>query len=124
MRSFAIVAGAIVGLLGVAFGAFGAHALKPVLTGLGRLETYELAVRYQFYHAFAMLLVGLLSNLYPSRKFNYASICFLTGIIIFSGSLYTLSLTGLAVLGAITPIGGFILIVGWAFLIVGALEKK
>jgi uncharacterized membrane protein YgdD (TMEM256/DUF423 family) len=124
MKKFSILSGAILGLLGVAFGAFGAHALKPMLTQLGRLETFELAVRYQFYHAFALLFTGLLSNFYPSTKFRYAGICFLSGIVLFSGSLYILSLTGIGTLGAITPVGGFILLIGWAFLIVGTLEKK
>jgi uncharacterized membrane protein YgdD (TMEM256/DUF423 family) len=124
MKRFSLISGAIFGLLGVAFGAFGAHALKPMLLQSGRLDTFELAVRYQFYHAFALLVVGLLMNLYPSRSFGYSSICFLIGIIFFSGSLYALSFTGIGVLGAITPIGGFLLIIGWSFLLLGIWNMK
>lgn len=124
MKKFSLVSGAVLGLLGVALGAFGAHALKPLLIQSGRLETYELAVRYQFYHAFALLITGLLTNYSPSLKFKYAGICFLGGVLLFSGSLYALSFTGLGILGAITPIGGFLMIIGWAFLVVGVLQKK
>ena len=124
MKRFSLISGAILGLLGVAFGAFGAHALKPMLLQSGRLDTFELAVRYQFYHAFALLATGLLINLYPSRSFGYSSICFLAGIVFFSGSLYALSFTGIDVLGAITPIGGFLLIIGWSFLLLGIWNIK
>ena len=124
MKTFSLVSGAILGLLGVALGAFGAHALKPLLLQTGRLETFELAVRYQFYHAFALLITGLLTNYSPSVKFKYAGICFLGGVIFFSGSLYALSFSGIGILGAVTPIGGFLMIIGWALLIVGLWEKK
>jgi uncharacterized membrane protein YgdD (TMEM256/DUF423 family) len=124
MKRFALTSGAVLGLLGVALGAFGAHALKQTLIQTGRLETYELAVKYQFYHAFALLIVGLLHNQWPaSVKFKYSAICFLIGVIFFSGSLYVLSLTGIGVFGAITPIGGFLLLIGWAFMIAGFWQK-
>ena len=124
MNRFSLIAGAVFGFLGVALGAFGAHALKPLLTQLNRVDTFELAVRYQFYHAFALLATGLLANFFPSVKFKYAGICFVTGILFFSGSLYVLSFTGIGALGAITPIGGVFLILGWAFLFVGVLGNK
>ena len=124
MKTFSLVSGAVLGLLGVALGAFGAHALKPLLIQTGRLETFELAVRYQFYHGFALLVTGLLTNYSPSVKFHYAGICFLGGVVFFSGSLYALSFTGIGILGAVTPIGGFLMIIGWALLVVGLLEKK
>lgn len=108
---------------GVAIGAFGAHALRPILEENARTETFELAVRYQFYHAFAIIFSGVLMQRAPSKKFTWAVICFLAGIFIFSGSLYTLSLSGMTVLGAITPVGGILFLMGWLFLFLG-LNKK
>src|SRR6188768_393232 len=111
------------GLLGVAIGAFGAHALKPMLLESGRLETFELAVRYQFYHAFALLATGILMNQLPVRFLKWASLFFTGGILFFSGSLYLLCFTGLGVLGAITPIGGILFIAGWLCLLISAAKK-
>jgi uncharacterized membrane protein YgdD (TMEM256/DUF423 family) len=114
----------ITGVLTVALGAFGAHALKPMLTAAGRLETYELAVRYQFYHTLALLAVGILMGQFASKKLSYAAIFFLIGIIFFSGSLYVLCFTGLTILGAVTPIGGVLFILGWVFLGWGVRNSK
>jgi len=111
------------GFLAVAIGAFGAHALKPLLTATGRLDTYELAVRYQFYHALAMLAVGILMNQFGSKALYYAGLFFFLGILLFSGSLYVLCFTGLGVLGAITPLGGLLFLLGWACLFAGAAKR-
>ncbi len=110
--------------LSVAIGAFGAHALRPLLEEHARVDTFELAVRYQFYHSFAILFAGLLMQPFPSRHIGRGVICFSVGIIIFSGSLYTLSLTGCRILGAITPIGGIGFIAGWLFLLLGINAKR
>lgn len=118
-----IMLGCLFGLLGVAIGAFGAHALKPMLLESGRVETFELAVRYQFYHAFALLATGLLMNQLPIRFLKFASLFFTGGIIFFSGSLYLLCFTGIGVLGAITPIGGVLFISGWVCLLISAAKK-
>jgi uncharacterized membrane protein YgdD (TMEM256/DUF423 family) len=115
---------AISGGLTVAIGAFGAHGLKSMLTTAGRLETFELAVRYQFYHTFALLAVGILMRNFTSKKLNYAAIFFLAGIIFFSGSLYVLCFTGLGILGVVTPIGGVFFILGWVFLVLGVGDSK
>jgi uncharacterized membrane protein YgdD (TMEM256/DUF423 family) len=115
---------AIVGMLGVIIGAFGAHALKPMLTASGRLETYELAVRYQFYHVLALLATGILMGQFLSKRLQYAAVLFIGGIIFFSGSLYVLCFTGIGVLGAITPIGGTMFIVAWLLLALGVTQKK
>jgi uncharacterized membrane protein YgdD (TMEM256/DUF423 family) len=112
-------AAAIMGGLAVAFGAFGAHALKATLTASGRLETYELAVRYQFYHTLALLAVGVLMNQFSTKKLRYAAMFFLGGIFFFSGSLYVLCFTGITILGAVTPVGGVLFILGWGFLLAG-----
>ncbi len=106
-----LIAASISGLLSVGLGAFGAHALKAILTATGRSETYELAVRYQFYHTLALLAVGILIEKFP--KLRTAALLFIIGIVIFSGSLYTLALTNQTMWGAVTPIGGMFLMVGW-----------
>jgi len=121
-KTVLILAG-ILGALSVGIGAFGAHGLEATLTANGRLETFETAVKYQFYHTLALLLLGILMLNMQSGYFGYASICFIIGIAIFSGSLYTLSLTNITWLGAITPIGGLSLIMGWVFLILGVSKS-
>src|SRR5690606_15273898 len=110
--------------LAVAIGAFGAHALRPLLEANARVDTFELAVRYQFYHSFAILFAGILMSTFPSKHIGRGAICFLVGILIFSGSLYALSLSGIRVLGAITPIGGVGFIAGWLLLLVGINAKR
>jgi len=122
-QRYTILWGSALGLLAVTIGAFGAHALKAMLTANARLETYELAVRYQFYHALAMLLLGSLMNPYPSKLLQYAGLFFLIGTLLFSGSLYVLSFTGIGKLGAITPLGGVCFIVGWGLLFAGVYKK-
>lgn len=109
--------------LAVATGAFGAHGLKELLGATGGEETYELAVRYQFYHALAILICGLLLGRFDSKWMSRAAVCFTLGIIFFSGSLYILSLTGLTFLGAVTPIGGLFFISGWIMLAVSLYKK-
>ncbi len=118
---FFIQFGALLGLLGVGLGAFGAHALRASLTAAGRFDTFETAVKYQFYHALALLAVGLLLNTFAGqadavRWLTYAGWSFLAGVLVFSGSLYVLCATGITVLGAITPIGGVLMMAGWAIL--------
>lgn len=119
-----IVAGAINGFLAVAFGAFGAHALKEKLSEK-YLAIWETAVQYQMFHALALVAIGILmsSKLFGHvSSLNAAGYFILVGIILFSGSLYVLSLTGIGVLGAITPIGGVAFLVGWILLIVAAVK--
>jgi uncharacterized membrane protein YgdD (TMEM256/DUF423 family) len=110
-----IVAAGILGFLGVALGAFGAHALKDKLTP-EQLARFETAVRYQFYHVFALLGVSLLSRAWPELNFAPAGWCFVAGVVIFSGSLYLIDLTGIRAFGAVTPVGGLLLLAGWAIL--------
>lgn len=119
-----LLIGAIAGALAVSIGAFGAHGLKAMLLENQRTETFELAVRYHFYHTFAILLTGLFMEFFDERKLRWASLSFVVGILIFSGSLYALSLTGITVLGAITPIGGVGFILGWVFLMMGFWRRK
>ena len=119
-----IAIGSVLGGLAVALGAFGAHSLRDVLTP-SALETFETGVRYQFYHAVAIILAGLVLGRDPSAKLaNAAGWLFMIGVAIFSGSLYLLTITGMRWLGAITPIGGVAFIVGWACLGLAAWRGK
>lgn len=113
----------IFGCLSVMIGAFGAHALKPLLEGSGRLDTFETAVKYQFYHTLALLAVGLMMYHIGRKTLHYAALLFVLGILFFSGSLYVLCITGLTVLGAVTPLGGVLFIAGWISLIAGVIRK-
>ena len=122
-KQTSLLLGAISGGLAVAIGAFGAHALKPLLMETGREATFELAVRYQFYHALALLATGLLTSETSRKTLHYSSLCFVFGIILFSGSLYVLCFTGIKMLGAITPFGGVFFILGWVLLGTGVYKK-
>lgn len=118
----AIIIAAILGFLGVTLGAFGAHALKDKFKEEKYVKNWETAVSYQFTHAFAIALTGILMHLLgTSSSFTWAMWLFTAGTVIFSGSLYVLSLTGIKKLGAITPIGGLCMLAGWALLLVSVL---
>ena len=119
-RTFALV-GALCGLTGVALGAFGAHGLRTRISP-EMLGVFETGVRYHLYHALALLATAsLMPRLGGGRLFVAAGWLFTAGIVLFSGSLYLLALTGITVLGAITPLGGVALIAGWACLAYGAI---
>ena len=113
---------AISGMVAVALGAFGAHALKEKLTTSGYLSTFETAVSYQFYHTFALLGIGIIAIKYPSTLLQWAGNSMMLGIVVFSGSLYLLCFTGVKWLGAITPIGGLGFIAGWFFLLLAVAK--
>ena len=114
-RTFCLL-GAILGFLGVAVGAFGAHGLRNRLSP-DMLAVFETGVRYQMYHVFAMLIVAAaIANVGDARLLVLAGWFFFAGILLFSGSLYALALTGTTMLGAITPFGGLAFLIGWACL--------
>lgn len=120
MTHLTLFIAAIGGLLSVAFGAFGAHALRARLDSQA-LAVFETAVQYQFHHSLALLAVALLMLQHPgSALLRSSAVLFTLGIVVFSGSLYLLSFTGLRWLGAITPLGGLAFIAGWACLAAGA----
>ena len=121
-KSF-LVLGSFLGLLGVGLGAFGAHALKDFLTENGNSITFDTAVKYQFYHAFALIITGILAKDFDNKWINYAGKAFLIGTIVFSGSLYAICITNIKMFGAITPIGGTLLILGWTCLIVSFVKS-
>ena len=107
--------------LGVLLGAFGAHGLQARLTA-DMLATFETGVRYHFIHALGLLAVAWAASRWPGAWTGWAGWLFVAGIVIFSGSLYLLAVTGIRWLGAITPIGGLCFIGGWVALAVGALR--
>ena len=119
-RAFTFV-GALFGCLSVAAGAFGAHALRQKL-GPDQLAVFETGARYQMYHAFALLAAAWASSQWASPAIRAAGWCFILGILLFSGSLYALALSGTRWFGAITPFGGLAFLVGWLFLAWGALK--
>lgn len=104
--------GAWSGLLAVAAGAFGAHALRARLDP-GMLATFETGARYQMYHALALIGASFAAGRWPGRMVSVAGWCFVVGTVLFSGSLYALALTGQRGFGAITPIGGVAFLAGW-----------
>lgn len=119
MELFWVRAGSLLMLWAVAAGAFGAHTLKGRLSDEMR-AVFETAVRYQAYHALALFAVAWLSSRYSGRGFQAAGGCFLAGIVVFSGSLYALSLTGVRRWGAVTPVGGGLFLLGWLLLLAAA----
>jgi uncharacterized membrane protein YgdD (TMEM256/DUF423 family) len=118
-----IVIGGLAAFLGVAAGAFGAHALRSRLSP-DLLSVFEVAVRYQMYHALALVLVGLGDGRLSPGAARLAGILFTGGIVIFSGSLYALALSGVRWLGAITPLGGLLFLSGWVALIAAGTGRR
>jgi uncharacterized membrane protein YgdD (TMEM256/DUF423 family) len=124
-----LIAAAVFGALAVIAGAFLAHQLKQKMSP-AIVEVYETAVRYQFYHVFALLACGILSEKFAGSQIRLAGNLFMIGILFFSGSLYSISgliTNGFAVpfvLGILTPLGGFSFILGWVFLTVAISTKR
>lgn len=120
MKLFVIL-GALLGGLGIAAGAFGAHALRAQLTPR-MLEVFETGVRYQMYHALALFAAAWMVQQTHSQSAQVAGWAFVAGTLLFSGSLYAMALTGARGLGVITPVGGVVFIIGWAALALSALK--
>ena len=126
-RNFLSIA-ALLGALCVVLGAFAAHKLRDIV-GPDTVAIFETGVRYQFYHVFALLFVALLSEKISNKWMVWAGNCFITGIILFSGSLYALTAlkiaenTHLTLVGIATPLGGIFFIAGWLFLYIGVTKK-
>jgi uncharacterized membrane protein YgdD (TMEM256/DUF423 family) len=124
-----LITAAILGALAVVAGAFLAHQLKQKMSP-AVVEVYETAVRYQFYHVFALLACGILSEKFAGSQIRLAGNFFIVGILFFSGSLYSISglmTNGISVpfaVGILTPLGGFSLILGWVFLTVAISTKR
>jgi uncharacterized membrane protein YgdD (TMEM256/DUF423 family) len=125
-----LAAAALLGALAVALGAFAAHSLKAMLPA-DAVATFETGVRYQFYHVFALLSIGIGSEKFSARLLRWAGNCFIVGIILFSGSLYALTILRITettaatkYVGIITPFGGLFFITGWLFLFFAASKKQ
>ena len=108
----------------ISLGAFGAHALHDLLTYTGRLETYNTAVDYHLYHSFGLIVLGLLAPYLPGKQTRIVGVLFLSGILLFSGSLYTLCFTNETAFAMITPLGGVSFIAGWLWLGIGFIMQK
>ena len=124
MKTFAFSAAAILGFLGVAIGAFGAHAFKDLIALNGYQETFETGTIYHLVHAVLLLGLGLIGEKGESTWLKVGIIACVAGIFLFSGSLYLLSLTAIKWLGAITPLGGVGFLLSWASLLFHSLSKK
>lgn len=114
--------GAVFMALAVVLGAFGAHAVKGMLTP-ERFDVYRTAVQYHFYHAIGLLIVGIVAFNITNQWIVWSTYSLVAGILIFSGSLYLLTLLDIGWLGAITPIGGVAFILGWIFLFIGLIKQ-
>jgi uncharacterized membrane protein YgdD (TMEM256/DUF423 family) len=125
-----LMAGAIFGGLGVAAGAFGAHGLQRITSDEKIIHGFQTAVQYQVYHALALLITAIILDRMPHRFIRWAGNCFIIGVVLFSGSLYLLTLSkiqgnGLVrIIGPITPLGGVFFILGWMALLAGIIAKK
>jgi len=123
MYRTALKAGAIFGLLAVVLGAFGAHGLKPLLDA-DKMHVYETGITFQFYHSLALLVLGILYKSFPNKMMRAATGFFISGVVLFSGSLYIMAFlsiagTSIGAAGFITPIGGVMLILGWLMMFIG-----
>lgn len=128
MQKLFLILGTVLAGLAVALGAFGAHGLKKMASP-ETVAVYQTGVQYQMYHALALLVLGVLSDKYLSSFIQYSGICFLVGILLFSGSLYlivsmqTMNKSVPTLIGIATPIGGLLFISGWVLLLIGIIKK-
>ena len=124
MTRFLLVAGAVNGFLGVALGAFGAHGLRGRVPE-NLVTVFQTGVQYHLVHALALLLAGVMAGMALGRPalLHWSGMLFLAGIVLFSGSLYLLAVTGVRWLGAITPFGGVAFLAGWVLLVVASLRQ-
>lgn len=128
MQKIFLILGTVLAGLGVALGAFGAHGLKKLVPP-ETVSSYQTGVQYQMYHAFALLIVGILCERFSRNLINWSGAFFVLGIVLFSGSLYLLSSlkamnkVGVSGIGIVTPIGGLMFLVGWILLLVAIIRK-
>jgi uncharacterized membrane protein YgdD (TMEM256/DUF423 family) len=116
--------GALLAMLSVAVGAFGAHLLEPII-GADAIQVYETGVQYHMMHALGLILIAILAGQWgESARLRWSGRLLLAGIILFSGSLYVLSITGITILGAITPLGGICFLTGWLLLAIEGFVRK
>jgi uncharacterized membrane protein YgdD (TMEM256/DUF423 family) len=129
MHKLFLSIGALLGGIAVALGAFGAHGLKKIVTA-DTVNTFQTGVQYQMYHALALIAVAIVFEKFPPKLMGWAGVSFCIGILLFSGSLYLLTIlkatgkVGLEGVGIITPIGGLFFIVGWLLLFAGVMKTS
>lgn len=124
MIKLTLLSGGCLAFLSVALGAFGAHGLKDILNTHQTLSVFQTASQYHFYHALALVLLALLMQQFGvTTLFKISAFSFIIGILIFSGSLYTLAITNIKWLGAITPIGGLLFLSGWLCMIINVQRQ-
>ncbi len=118
-----IIAGGILGMFGVAMGAFGAHGLQAILEANGRVDTFNTASRYQMYHALGLLLVGVLAERSAEKWLAWAGYAMFIGTLIFCGSLYILAVFNVGWMGAVAPLGGTALVISWALILLAGWKR-
>lgn len=123
MNNIFLLLASLSGMTAVAAGAFAAHGLKNVLS-INSLEIFHLAVEYQFYHTFALAIVGILCIRSEAKLLKYAGIGFILGIVLFCGSLYWYAITASKLLVMVTPIGGIFFLLAWVLLAISVLKDK
>jgi uncharacterized membrane protein YgdD (TMEM256/DUF423 family) len=124
MKKKILLTGSFLGALSVLIGAMGAHLLEDYLVSVGRVDTFETAVKYQFYHVFFLLSLASFLDFSQQTIIKYAFYCCLFGILLFSGSLYLLCGTNNSIFGVITPIGGVLLVISWLLLFTAVIKSK
>ena len=128
MHRWFLITASLIGALSVALGAFAAHGLKQIVPA-DTVAVFETGVRYQFYHAFALLAVAILYEKYTGSLLQWAGNCFQIGIILFSGSLYVLTAlkatdtVGVSKIGILTPFGGLFFIAGWILMVLAFIKR-
>ena len=123
MQKNIFIFAALSALISNGLGAFGAHALKAKLP-LNLMNAYQTGVQYQFYHSLGLLFIGILMFHISNAWIRLSCVTIATGILLFSGSLYILSITGIKEVGIVTPLGGLAFMAGWLFLLVGVIKEK
>jgi len=119
-----ILVGALLGLTGVAIGAFGAHGLESILTANGRAGTFDTASKYHLIHAVAIVAIAALTGQLDPRLLNWAAGLLTAGTLVFSGALYILAVFDIRIMGAIAPLGGLLMIAGWGTLVYAAWAAR
>tara|TARA_B100001250_G_scaffold328336_1_gene292809 strand:- start:2406 stop:2780 length:375 start_codon:yes stop_codon:yes gene_type:complete len=124
MKKTILLTATSLGLISIIIGAFGSHGLQDYLISIEKVDAFEVSVRYQFYHVFFLLTLGLSYDLFNQVFIKYAFFACLLGILLFSGSLYVLCLTNNSFFGIITPFGGISLIIAWACFFISIIRSK
>ena len=124
MKKTIFLTATFLGAISIIIGAFGSHGLNDYLISIEKVDTFDISVKYQFYHVFFLFILGLSYELFNKRFIHYAFYCCVIGVLLFSGSLYMLCLTNYSVLGIITPFGGVSLVVAWSCFLLSIIKAQ